>query len=467
MSAPPVSPCPPPLAEPSAWAAALDAAQQALEQGDIESARDQAQAVLGSARGQDRALEARALAFLAHCERLGSRLRRGADAARRASQLYEELGDMRGEASALITLAHLAMLLGRNDEAVEAALLAVQLCEMQGVHPQSVLAHNCLGLAYSWAGDHDRADALLERAASLALRCEPAVSSYQPRLNQMWVEASRLLEERYQTGQMRSLDRLQKLAQECQALVEAGRSAHVLPGMEAMRHPIAHASVALLRVWQGDAAAAQAAIDSAAAALPSALSWLHAFVHWCRAELAWAAQDWAQAQSELTAMREIAISVEHEQLACGAHLLLVQVYERQGRHADAAQEYRDLQRRQRRVSADGMGTREALVSWRLNARLSERHLQQALVQAQQFERWSLEDPLTGLANRRRFEQALARRPESRRAALARLQPPRRQGAAVGGDGRRRPLQGGQRPLQPPGGRPGAQGRGGPDGAKRA
>jgi diguanylate cyclase (GGDEF)-like protein len=47
------------------------------------------------------------------------------------------------------------------------------------------------------------------------------------------------------------------------------------------------------------------------------------------------------------------------------------------------------------------------VSWRLGARQSERHLQQALVASRQFERWSLEDALTGIANRRHFEQALA------------------------------------------------------------
>jgi diguanylate cyclase (GGDEF)-like protein len=417
MPAAPVSPSPPPLVEPCGWTTALDTAQQTLQDGDTERAHDQASAVLGSVRGLDRALEARTLAFLAHCDRLSSRLRRGAEAARRAAQLYEELGDMRGEANALTTLSHLVMLLGRNDEAVEAALLAVQLCDMQGVHPQSMLAYNCLGLAYSWAGDHDRADELLERAASVAQRCEPALSSYQPRLNQMWVEASRLLEERYQNGQMQSLARLQSLSEECDALEQAGLSWHVMPGMRAMRRTISLASKALLKVWQGEHAAAQEAIDGAAASLPATLNWLHAFVHWCQAEQAWAAQDWARAQSELTAMREIAIGVEHEQLACRAHLLLVQVYERQGRHTDAALEYRDLQRRQRRVVSDGLGTRETLVSWRLNARLSERHLQQALVQAQQFERWSLEDPLTGLANRRRFEQTLARRLDSRRATV--------------------------------------------------
>jgi diguanylate cyclase (GGDEF)-like protein len=63
--------------------------------------------------------------------------------------------------------------------------------------------------------------------------------------------------------------------------------------------------------------------------------------------------------------------------------------------------------REQRVVADGLGSRESLVSWRLGARQSERHLQQALVASKQFERWSLEDALTGIANRRHFEQALA------------------------------------------------------------
>jgi len=49
------------------------------------------------------------------------------------------------------------------------------------------------------------------------------------------------------------------------------------------------------------------------------------------------------------------------------------------------------------------------VAWQLGARQSERHLQQALATSRQFERWSLEDALTGIANRRHFEQSLAER----------------------------------------------------------
>ena len=103
----------------------------------------------------------------------------------------------------------------------------------------------------------------------------------------------------------------------------------------------------------------------------------------------------------------MALAVDHEQLACRAHLLLMQVYELQGHFDAAAHEQRALRMREHRVVADGLGSREALVSWRLGARQSERHLQQALVASKQFERWSLEDALTGIANRRHFEQTLA------------------------------------------------------------
>jgi diguanylate cyclase (GGDEF)-like protein len=85
----------------------------------------------------------------------------------------------------------------------------------------------------------------------------------------------------------------------------------------------------------------------------------------------------------------------------------MQVCELQGNPEGALREYRALRMRERRVVADGLGSRESLVSWRLGARQSERHLQQALVASRQFERWSLEDALTGIANRRHFEQALA------------------------------------------------------------
>jgi diguanylate cyclase (GGDEF)-like protein len=402
--------------------AALAAANAALEAGRLQEARDHAQAAVDSARGVDLRLEAEALACLAHCDRIGSRLRRASTAARRSAQLFEQLGDAHGEAGALITLTHVSMLLGRNEEAVEAALLSVRLSEgwsarqggaapqpVRALHPQTVLAHNCLGLAYSWSGDHARAEASLERAVDCARCCVPPVSAYQPRLNQVFVEASRLLDERYVTGSMRSLDRMEELLQECWVLERAGAGLSPLPGMRTMARVISLASTALLAVWQGRFDAATLAIESATRTLSGGMTWLDCFVRWCCAELSWKRGDWGAAQRELSEMKDMALAVEHEQLACRAQLLLAQVYELQGKHAEALREHRALRQRERRVVADGMSSRESLVSWQLGARQSERHLQQALQASRQFERWSLEDALTGIANRRHFEQELAQK----------------------------------------------------------
>ncbi|HKX42495.1 MAG TPA: tetratricopeptide repeat-containing diguanylate cyclase [Burkholderiaceae bacterium] len=387
--------------------AALAAAHAALDQGDVEQARDLAQSVLNAAKGADLRLEAGALSCLAHIDRVGSRLRRAAEASRRAAQLFEQLGDIEGEARALTTLTHVCMLLGRNDEAVEAALLAVRLCEKLPLQPQTVLAHNSLGLAYSWSGDHESGDASLEKAVELAQRCTPPLSTYNPRLNQAWVEASRLLDERYQTGTLPSIERLQRLLAECQQLERAGSGLPILPGLRAMARTISLATAALVAVWQGDLTAAEAGVAAAAQSLqPGVTSWLDSFVRWCAAELAWARRDWAVAEHELIAMKKNALAVEHEQLAARSHLLLAQVYESQGKDLEARAEHRALWRRQRRVLAESLSSRESLVSWQLGARQSERHLQQALVASKQFERWSLEDALTGIANRRHFEQSL-------------------------------------------------------------
>ncbi|MEP6874257.1 MAG: GGDEF domain-containing protein [Burkholderiales bacterium] len=387
----------------------LDAAYAALEQGNALQARDIAQSVLAAAKATDTHLEARALACLAHCDRVSSRLRRASDTSRRAAQLFAQVGDTQGEANALTTLAHVCMLLGRNDEAVEAALLCVRLCDMKVPQPQTVLAHNCLGLAFSWSGDHDRADESLEMAIQVAHRCVPAVSIFQPRLNQVWVEASRLLDERYQTGSMKSLKRMERLAHECAQLVHAGQGQPVLPGLQAMARTIWLSSAGLLAAWQGDLTAGRAAVESAARSLSDSMTWLDSFVRWVAAELAWAQQNWALAEEELIEMREMALAVEHEQLARRAHLLLAQVFELQGKDDEARREHRALRRRERRVLAEGANIRESVVSWQLGARQSERHLRQALVASKQFERWSLEDALTGIANRRHFEKSLAER----------------------------------------------------------
>jgi len=392
--------------------AALATAWATLETGAVQKAREAAQTVLNAAIDRDDLLlEAQALSCLAHCDRVGSRLRRASDAGRRAAQLFKQIGDAEGEAQALTTLAHVCMLLGRNDEAVEAALLCVKLCHHNTPRPRAVLAYDVLGVAYSWSGDYDRAEAALDAAVNMARRT-PSGSHYQPHVDQMWVEASRLLDERYHTGSMTDLTRLRELAQECRRLETEGLALPVmpaLPGLPDMRGTVPVATCALLEIWDGHLETARRAIDKARSSLTGAVTWLDALVSWCEAELAWSEKDWPTAEKALAEMLETALAVEHEQLACRAHLLLAQVYELQGKFEDVMRAQRALRRRERRVAAEGLGSRESVVAWQLGMRRSEQHLKGALVMSRQFERWSLEDALTGIANRRCFEQALDER----------------------------------------------------------
>jgi diguanylate cyclase (GGDEF)-like protein len=388
----------------------LAGAYWALDRGDAQTARGLAQSVLlASKAGADPRAEALALACLAHCDRVAQRLRRASEASRKAAQIFQRIGDNAGESAALNTFAHSTMLLGRTDEALEAALLSVQLCGVDGATASSVLAFNCMGMSYCWSGMFDKAGAALETAVLLAARCEPPMSAYQPKLNQLFVESMRLANERYQTTAMPSLGRMSLLVRECRQLERSGDELKFMPGMLPMARTISLAMKLLWAAWQNDDENAQIYADRAMGSLGGAVTWLDALVRWGLAEFAWMRGDWAGAEAALNEMKSCAVSVEHEKLACLAHLLLVQLYELQGKMDMAMLEGRALRSREHRIAKESIHSREAVVKWQLGARQSERHLEQALTASRQFERWSLEDALTGIANRRAFEIALADR----------------------------------------------------------
>ncbi len=390
---------------------ALEYAYRALDAGEPQRAREMAQSVLIAAKSSSNLYqEARALACLAQCDRVGSRLRRASDTSRRAAQLFQRLGEVEGEATALTTLAHVSMLLGRNDEAVEAALLCVRLCDADAPQPPAVFAHNCLGVAYCWSGNFERADEALQDAIEIAGRCVPPVSTYPSRLNQAWVEAARLVDERYQTGRMASLESMERLVAAFRQIETVeGEGVTVSQALMPLGGTVALALAGLLACWQRRLDDARVQAELAVRSLSGTVTWLDALVHWVVSELAWARAEWTVAEKALSEMKEQALAVEHEQMACIGHLLLAQVYEAQGRGDEARREHRMLRQRERKLASESLSSREALVSWQLGARQSERHLQQALVASRQFERWSLEDALTGIANRRHFERILAER----------------------------------------------------------
>ena len=388
----------------------LAAAYWSLDRGDARTARGLAQSVLIAAKASsDPRTEALALACLAHCDGVAQRLRRSSDASRKAAQIFRRIGDTAGESAALNTVADATMLLGRTDEALEAALLSVQLCDIDGPTPSAVLAFNCVGMSYCWSGMFDKADHALETAILLAGRCEPPMSAFQPKLNQLFVEAMRLANERYQTHAMPNLKRMRTLVGECRHLERSGDELRFMPGTLPTAQTISLVMKLIWAAWQKDDENAQIYANRAVGSLGGAVTWLDALVKWGLAELAWMGGEWPGAETALNDMKTCAVAVEHEKLACLAHLLLVQVYELQGNTAMAMLEGRALRSREHHMARESISSRETVAKWQLGARQSESHLKQALVESKQFERWSLEDALTGIANRRAFEIALADR----------------------------------------------------------
>ena len=300
-------------------------------------------------------------------------------------------------------------MLGRTDEAYESALLSLRLSEVEGASRQLVAAHHTLGVASCGAGNFERAHQCLETALMVAENCSPPVGSFQLRLSQSWVEALRLVDERYRTGAMGDLDRMAWLVDAFSRIESPDPNSGLMAGLAPMTRTVSCVMSALVATWQGRLDDAAAAVTVAERSLLGTVTWLDALVRWGVAELAWAQNDWAIAEKALTEMKSVSMKAEYEQLACTAQQLLVQVLESQGRSEAVRVAHRDLRALERRLVTESLEARLSVVDWRLNARRSERNLEEALVASKRFEKWSLEDALTGLANRRHASHVLAER----------------------------------------------------------
>jgi diguanylate cyclase (GGDEF)-like protein len=393
--------------------ALLKSAHAALDRGDVQAGRASSQKLLKLAESQkNRHFEARAQLCLAHCDRMLSRYRRAHRASQRAAHLFRVLGDTSGEVMALTTHAFVSINLGRNEEAVEAALLSVRLSQFLENDEHSVLSYNALGVAYLWSHSFEKAEQALRTATQIAERARPRLSSFQPCVNQWWNEVIRVFYERYYVGALPALDRMRALREAVIGLIAAGDAGGAEPGTHVTTEAVLLFGLCLDQCWHGRIGQARLDVEAWAgwAQRYGTVTWLSALEGWVRAEIAWAQNDWAEAMLQAARMISIAVEVEHEQLACLGHLLSSQLFVAQGRNGEALDELRRLRLREQLIRSDSLETREKVVEWQVDLRTQaqsvsrlEQRVDGLQTQSRQLEKLSLEDTLTGIPNRRHFE----------------------------------------------------------------
>lgn len=386
--------------------ALLRNAHEALDRGDVQSGRETSQKVLKAAEGlSNPRYEAKALLCLAHCDRMLSRYRRAHRASQRAAHQFQLLGDTSGEVMALTTHAIVSVTLGRNEEALEAALLSVRLSQFLENDEHSVLSYNALGVAYFWSHSFKKAELALRTAIQIAERAEPELSTFQPRVNQWWTELLRVFHERYYVGEFPALDALRTRREAIIARIASGDVDDASPGTHVTTEAVLQFGLCLEQIWHGRIGQARLDVEVLAqwAQRYGTVTWLAALESWVRAEIAWAQRDWATAMAQAARMIEIAVEVEHEQLACLGHLLSSQLYVARGLNGEALDEVRRLRLREQLIRADGLETREKVIEWQVDLRQRQQHVDRLEITSRQLEKLSLEDTLTGIPNRRNFE----------------------------------------------------------------
>ncbi|HQX58359.1 MAG TPA: GGDEF domain-containing protein, partial [Burkholderiaceae bacterium] len=314
--------------------------------------------------------------------------------------------DISGEVMALSTHAIVSVTLGRSEEAVEAALLSVRLSQFLEHPEHSVLSYNALGVAYFWSHGFEKAEQALQTAVEIAEHAEPQLSTFQPRVNQWWNELLRVFHERYYVGAFTGLDKLRKLLEAIITLIASGDAGGAAAGTHITTEAVLQFGLCLEQCWHGRIGQARLDVEVLAqwAQRYGTVTWLGALESWVRAEIAWAQADWAGAMKEAARMIDVAVQVEHEQLACLGHLLSSQMYVAQGRNGQAVDELRRLRLREQLIRADGLETREKVIEWQVDLRLRQQHVNRLEITSRHLERLSLEDSLTGIPNRRSFER---------------------------------------------------------------
>ncbi|MDT8998266.1 GGDEF domain-containing protein [Paucibacter sp. APW11] len=386
----------------------LRQAARLADEGQGHAAVELAEQVLAlGQRSGDELLQAQAMQCLSSCElRLLGGYRRACELAQRAAMLYERHDDVAGEALALADHAIAATRLGQYEDAVESALLAVRLTQPLGPCKHQVIAQHALGVATYSGRNYAAAEEAYQQAVTIALLCQPPLSTYELHINTALVAVADFAADRQQVGSSQALGRLQQQLTQAKLTRESTRDSMAPGSLHALqiKSEMAHC---LLQCWLGEhEAAARGLHHLRLLAAELAQPWANAATHWCAAELSLAQGDWPAAEAAAERMTVTAEQARHEGLIQLGYALQSHLCEAQGKYREALAALRALSRHEQESRRQNLQSRAHVIDWQLQLRQNRRDVQHLERRSQQMEQLAMKDTLTGLPNRRHFEQHL-------------------------------------------------------------
>lgn len=337
-----------------------------------------------------------------------ARYRAAYDLFMRASQHAHDAGALASEARALALLAYAAATLGHNEEAIETAMLATQLARACPEDlPLQIQVGNYLGIALLWNGSHDSAEAVLAQTYELARQQSGSALFWHPQINRGLNEAYKLVALRHIGRQPPQARQLQTLldALEAHADSQRPREAQAMP---LMARGLGTWLRALAAAWAGATEPArrhEQALQEVCQAHPE-VPMLAAMAHWLRAELALASGRHEQALLAARKLGGLSQTIGHQPLQRVALQLQADLHEIGGRPDAALDCLRQQQQREHQLRQVSMHHRRNVAALRFELRQHKQEVQSLRHSAEQLQRLSMEDALTGLANRRGLERLL-------------------------------------------------------------
>lgn len=347
----------------------------------------------------------------------GARYREAYDLFMQASQRAHEAGTLASEARALALLAFAAATLGHSEEAIETAMLAAQLARAcPDDLTLEVQVGNYLGIALLWNGSHEGAEAVLAQTYERA-KSDPRSSLFwHPQIN-------RGLNEAYKRFSLRHMNRETPPARRLQTLLdtlEAHASTRSAGGHTELTSPLMANGLGtwlrgLAGAWSGELTAAREHEQALLSVCRrhAEVPMLTGMAHWLRAELALASGRPEEALLAARKLGQLSGAIQHQPLQRVALLLQSDLHEQGGRPDAALDCLRQHQLREHQLRQVSMHHRRNVAALRFELRQHKQEVQHLKHSTELLQRLSMEDALTGLANRRGLEcllgQALASR----------------------------------------------------------